>query len=702
MANIFAQQNSVNNTPKRNNFDLSFQNHMTMKFGTLYPFMCKEVVPGDSFRIESALGLKFMPLAFPVQSRMRAHMHFFYVRNKNLWKNWQNWISNLADRSAHPHPYVLPDADEVKQGSIFDYLNLPSTITSEDFPVFSTFIMVNRSATDPVVATFRAYEGYLLKTANFETSYVVFQVPAGNPLSSNFRLKISNEVVSSDTHAYLYFGIDDDSVFYTGNPPFSIDFPNSRIDLGAYTFDSETGYVTFNNLPDLSGISSDKPLFIALKSASNTTFSPWYRGYVSLNVGTISLADAARLSGSNTFLDPFADLLPSALPFRAYESIYNAFYRNTVNQPFMKNGEPVYNEYITNDGDGYDDTHYHLFQRNYEMDFLTSCLPSPQQGKAPLVGMSAFGEISIEDDHGLTTAKAKLADDGNTIVGVEVTSPVADIDHARLLMNMAASGMSINDFRQTNALQHWLEMNIRKGYKYIDFITGHFGKSPEYRELDMPEFIGGFSRDVNVTTVTAQADTYGISGSDGGAELGSFVGQASLFAGGNHPITHYCDDYGFIMGIVCVVPDPAYSQLLPKMYLKRNPLDYYFPEFAQIGMQPVTYAEVAPLQTLVDRLSDESKQLTDTFGYQRPNYDLVSSVNEVHGDFRGNLRDFLINRRFDTRPQLGNKFLVIDPDEVNDIFINQDPDDDCIVGQIVVKINAKRPIPRVHIPSLGK
>lgn len=727
MANIFAQQNTVNNTPKRNNFDLSYQNHMTMKFGTLYPFMCKEVVPGDTFRIESALGLQFMPLAFPVQSRMRAHMHFFYVRNKNLWKNWQNWISNLADRSAHPHPYVLPDAEDAAQGSLFDYLNLPTTITSEDFPVAQFPLGKQTSAeyfalpytTSDITTGVDPVVGSTIKIADAETdnsdffvipfnydlvSGSVFKVPAvftsaawpTPPIDGGFVCVVSSDIPLPVT-PQDWFVLD-------------VSHVNTRLEAfsSALMQADGTGFVKF--VPNTSfSVSYNSSRYYYILCGFRDYASHRIDGYpfprpavIHENVGTISLNTAAVLSGSNTLLDPFEDLMPSALPLRAYESIYNAFYRNTVNQPFMKNGEPVYNEYITNDGDGYDSTHYHLFQRNYEMDFLTSCLPSPQQGKAPLVGMSALGEISIEDDHGLTTAKAKLADDGNTIVGVEVTSPIADIDHARLLMNMAASGMSINDFRQTNALQHWLETNIRKGYKYVDFIAGHFGKSPEYRELDMPEFIGGFSRDVNVSTIISQADTYGISSSDGGAELGSFVGHASLFAGGDHAVTHYCDDFGFIMGIVCVVPDPAYSQLMPKMFLKRNPLDYYFPEFAQIGMQPVTYEEVAPLQTIVDRLTDESKKLTDTFGYQRPYYDLISSVNEVHGDFRGNLRDFLINRRFDTRPELGNSFLIIDPDEVNDIFINQNADDDSIIGQIVLKIQAKRPIPRVHIPSLGK
>lgn len=154
------------------------------------------------------------------------------------------------------------------------------------------------------------------------------------------------------------------------------------------------------------------------------------------------------------------------------------------------------------------------------------------------------------------------------------------------------------------------------------------------------------------------------------------------------------------MAILCVTPEPAYSQLMPKMFFKSNPLDYYFPEFSQLGMQPIPYREVAPLQTIFNNVTGQS--LSDTFGYQRPNYDMVSSVNEVHGEFRSTLRDFLINRRFTDRPELGTEFLEIDPDEVNDIFAYQDADADTILGQVVFKISMKRPLPRVVIPQLGR
>ena len=77
--NIFTQTKEFVNQPKRNTFDLSFQNNLTMEFGKLYPVFLKEVIPGDSFRIQPTFALRMLPMVFPVQTRIKANLHFFYA-----------------------------------------------------------------------------------------------------------------------------------------------------------------------------------------------------------------------------------------------------------------------------------------------------------------------------------------------------------------------------------------------------------------------------------------------------------------------------------------------------------------------------------------------------------------------------------------------------------------------------------------------
>ena len=91
--NPFKQNKDFEQKPNRNAFDLSHSNHFTGNFGTLIPVLCEPVIPGDHFNIQSALALRAMPLPFPVQTKCKAYVHFFYQRNKNLWKNWQDFIT---------------------------------------------------------------------------------------------------------------------------------------------------------------------------------------------------------------------------------------------------------------------------------------------------------------------------------------------------------------------------------------------------------------------------------------------------------------------------------------------------------------------------------------------------------------------------------------------------------------------------------
>lgn len=65
-----------------------------------------------------------MPLAFPVQSRMRADVHFFYVRNRNLWKDWMDFIADTKQGLTPPfiqRPTGL-GGDIFGTGTLGDYL----------------------------------------------------------------------------------------------------------------------------------------------------------------------------------------------------------------------------------------------------------------------------------------------------------------------------------------------------------------------------------------------------------------------------------------------------------------------------------------------------------------------------------------------------------------------------------------------------
>lgn len=401
----------------------------------------------------------------------------------------------------------------------------------------------------------------------------------------------------------------------------------------------------------------------------------------------------------------------SAYAFRAYEGIYNAYYRDNRNNPYYINGEVQYNQWIPSYEGGADQNNYALHYANWEKDFLTTAVQSPQQGTAPLVGITTYTETVSDEATGVTSEISRVAlvdeegkryqvafdSDKDGLQGVKYVELDNDVKlrQPRNLIDVATSGISINDLRNVNAYQKFLELNMRKGYSYRDIIEGRFDVKVRYDELLMPEFFGGFSRDIDMHSITQTVDQQ--TGDDNSYKnaLGSQAGVAGVRGDSNNAIECFCDEESIIMGLLIVTPMPVYTQLLPKHFTYRGLLDHYQPEFNHIGFQPILYKEVCPIQAY----NGNPKSLGETFGYNRPWYEYVQKYDVAHGLFRTDLSNFLMHRVFNEKPQLAQSFLLIDPEQVTDVFSVTETTDK-VYGQIYFDCTAKLPISRVAIPRL--
>lgn len=81
------------NRPKRNPFDLSIERKQSMRFGHLTPILCQEVLPGDTFSIGTTALIRFAPLVAPMMHRVDAFMHYFFVPNRLVWSEWEQFIT---------------------------------------------------------------------------------------------------------------------------------------------------------------------------------------------------------------------------------------------------------------------------------------------------------------------------------------------------------------------------------------------------------------------------------------------------------------------------------------------------------------------------------------------------------------------------------------------------------------------------------
>ncbi|WGL30882.1 major capsid protein [Dipodfec virus UOA04_Rod_466] len=756
--NPFGKNGGPSNDVPMSKWDLSFQNNLTFNFGALVPVCLIPTLERDKFDISCTFGLRFMPTVFPIQTRIKASIDFFYVRNRNLWSGWMDWYTKMDDSLVFPYisSSVSNSLEMFSTGSLGDYLGLPtiihgrgpssfvdtvvtSTLYCSDTPVNaggsnlpSEISIIGRSAIPPsgyelsvinssMTSTYpywtlNLFERLLLvplkypsttivssmnlsdggsqfpaffgagydemstnSVANFDDA-VLYSIP--RTVGSTRRLRTICSVVSSDgsylgTSVVILSATVIESSSRPGTTDLSVDVSFDSTD-NQYP---ETAYYKFHYYY---GMNNGTSLDVGSISNFLRSLGTNATAYGSIPLDSISIPDSLQP------WDPSVSRC-NVLPFRAYEQIYNSFYRDERNNPYILNNKKVYNKFLPSIDGGPDSNVYGLHYRNWEQDFLTTAVPTPQQGVAPLVGISSTGKASFvaSEDGSLYEVEAVTGDDHDTITGFNMTENLPS-SVSRALVNVATSGISINDFRNVNAFQRWLETNIRKGYKYKDVLKSHFDVDIAYNVLDMPEYLGSVHCDVKPQTVTQTVE----SSSD---PLGSYAGQLYGVGGSNNHIRKFCDENGYIIGILSVVPVPNYSQLMAKEWFRgTDPFDFYWPEFSNIGLQPILKKEVAPIQ-LIYESKDEFN--TAIFGYQRAWYDYLQRTDEVHGLFRTQLDNFVMNRSFSTTPTLGPDFTVVDPSQLNEVFSVTDITDK-ILGQVYFDINALRPIPRFGVPRL--
>lgn len=736
MANIFRKKDSYIDRVNRSTFDLSFVNNLTMKFGAITPVCLLPASFGDSFQINARFNLQLLPTVFPIQTQLYVRLHFVYVRTRTLWEDWMAffggdetvtppWLDILADGNTPERKNQFNIPDDLQTGSLADYLGIPTTITGA---------YGKEERLNPTFCSEPKLTGNMMSVINTTS------LDTQDSVLSYFSSKVKQSVTSILSCTYSVGSSDVDKLVF-----------GYRVGALPSSSDGKDGIVYVRNLgPVLAGITNWASPVVVCCDQTGVILKAFDcqvsqdRTYISFNLER-SDADALvkiiylafppiSLSGygravtlqtipgsassrivmtstptgyasftSREWTKPVADNCPfytaldqlppiplSALPFRAYEAYYNAFGRDIRNNPFIVDGKPEYNKYVPSLKGGRDSYKYQLHYANWEPDAYTTALQSPQAGIAPLVGITSLGEATFRDAAGTEYhAQLETAEDGDTVTGFQVKSSNAPADVVRNLIGMATSGISISDFRNVNSLQRFLEIRVRQSPRYKNLVKGLFDVNLDYDELMMPEFLGGISDTIPVYKVTQTTPTEG-------NPLGSFAGQGSLQSGMRHVIRKYCPEDGYILGVMSVVPAANYSQLLLPHFTRMNLLDWHFPQFNNISYQPMLYKNLCPYQAF----ASNPQYINNVFGYQRAYWDLISSFDEVHGEFRGSMRNFLINRVFDKAPELSRDFLLVNPDHVNDVFAMTSENGDKILGSIAFDITKKTTIPRNSIPHI--
>lgn len=384
----------------------------------------------------------------------------------------------------------------------------------------------------------------------------------------------------------------------------------------------------------------------------------------------------------------------NALKYRAYNLIYNEWYRD----------ENLINEVAISKADGTDTTtNTTLLSRAWAHDTFTSALPWTQRGPAvtvPLGSSAPVFSLSNATTGSLTTGIYAYNADGtiNTstngqamfksttgLLQLKDQSPAGDAaGNLRLALRAdltQATSATINDWRLAFQIQRFLEKNARGGARYIEWLMSHFGVRCSDARLQRPEYLGGGKTNVVVSEVLQTSAT------DNVTPQGNMAGH--MFTAGKTPsFTKSFEEYGYIIGIMSIMPRTMYMQGQPKDDLYRSRYDYYLPVLAHLGEQPVYNAELYAQGTSADM---------QPFGYMPNYYEYRHAPSTVHGQFRTTLDFWHLARKFTNLPTLSSQFINADP--TTRIFAVTDPTYNHVYCELYHHIKAIRPIPKHGTPG---
>lgn len=432
----------------------------------------------------------------------------------------------------------------------------------------------------------------------------------------------------------------------------------------------------------------------------------------------------------------------NALPFRAVYLIWNEWFRDENLQKSVKiekgdvNGvldssreadQPswVFKPGTTESADGYS-----CPPRGKRHDYFTSALPWTQKGPGVSVGLAGTASIVdpsptagflLHSSSNQLCAVSAYGGDASSSGGRRVTQGDGSISFARFgdtdyssvggfagnysspitLSAQSASTylgndsyvdldtssiFTINSLRTAFQMQKFYERLARGGSRYTEVLRSFFGVvSPDAR-LQRPEFLGSFTKMVNVNPI---AQTSATDNTSPQGNLSAYGVTAAKF----HGFTKSFVEHGYIIGFVSARADITYQQGINKMWLRSTVYDFYWPTFAHLGEQAIELREIYAQGTDADSI---------VFGYQERYAEYRYKPSQITGKFRssvldGSLDKWHLSQFFKSAPTLNEEFIVENPPIERIIAVPSEPE---FLIDIGFRYTTVRPMPMFGTPGL--
>lgn len=405
----------------------------------------------------------------------------------------------------------------------------------------------------------------------------------------------------------------------------------------------------------------------------------------------------------------------SALPFRGVYLIWNEWFRDENLQKSVKIQKGDANEVF--DSSRFSDqpswvsdstvSGYVCPPRGKRHDYFTSALPWTQKGPGVSIGLAGTADLVLSSNNNpvlfsggggnsafenMPVYSAKI---GKEVTIQGYTGEIENKGYLKFGSDVGLKGyadldsssiFTINSLRTAFQMQKFYERLARGGSRYTEVLRSFFGVvSPDAR-LQRPEFLGSFTKMVNVNPIaqTSATDTTSPQGN-----LSAYGVTAANF----HGFTKSFVEHGYIFGFVCARADLTYQQGINKMWLRSTVYDFYWPTFAHLGEQAIELREIYAQGT-----SDD----TSVFGYQERYAEYRYKPSQITGKFRssivnGSLDIWHLSQFFKNAPTLNEEFIVENPPIERIIAVPSEPEFLLDVGFKYITI---RPMPMFGTPGL--